>query len=411
MANNLDKEAIRACPVCSGSRVRTLYRQRFSLPPSYGLPDAYDLVCCAACGFVYADTEASQKDYDRYYRELSRYEDAAVASGGGDARWDADRLEAVAQEIAAQMPARESSIIDIGCANGGLLAALKRSGYRDLTGLDPSAACTARIREEFGIDAFTGGIFDRSVDGLDLDKKFDLVILSHVLEHIRDLHAAIEMTLTRLKPGGMLYLETPDAERYADLFVVPYYYFDCEHINHFSQESLGKLAAGFGMACRHAGQRSIRIGWHDYPVVYGFYRKGGAGVPEPGGGVAAAGVEDGRENHIRRSIERYLELSAGAETSPELASLAKSGDEIVVWGAGSYASRLLKESILADCRIAAFIDSDSRKQGARLGGIEVHSPDFLHGSRATVVICSALHAEEIAAGIRAMGISNRIIKL
>ena len=42
------------------------------------------------------------------------------------------------------------SILDIGCANGGLLEVFKLNGYSDLSGLDPSPACAQRTKANTG---------------------------------------------------------------------------------------------------------------------------------------------------------------------------------------------------------------------------------------------------------------------
>ncbi len=39
-------------------------------------------------------------------------------------------------------------ILDLGCANGGLLAASKNKGFKDLTGVDPSEAASLYCRPD-----------------------------------------------------------------------------------------------------------------------------------------------------------------------------------------------------------------------------------------------------------------------
>lgn len=78
------KNVLRPCPICSNGVGEVLHNQRFRLPEKqHFLPEAYDIVVCLKCGFVYADTSASQGDYDRYYQDFSKYEDKDTAVGGG----------------------------------------------------------------------------------------------------------------------------------------------------------------------------------------------------------------------------------------------------------------------------------------------------------------------------------------
>jgi 2-polyprenyl-3-methyl-5-hydroxy-6-metoxy-1,4-benzoquinol methylase len=74
-----------------------------------------------------------------------------------------------------------------------------------------------------------------------LQESFGCAILTGVIEHIYDVQKAIKNISNLLKAGGILYLEAPDASRYIDYYIVPYYYFDSEHINHFDMHSLRNL--------------------------------------------------------------------------------------------------------------------------------------------------------------------------
>jgi len=131
----------RACPVCESTMAARLQEMRFALPDGHPLADQYDVVCCEQCGFVYADTPSSQADYDVYYAELSKYSDATTATGAGLQGWDRARLTETAAQLAARLGNPSARVVDIGCANGGLLAELANLGYQRLYGVDPSPAC------------------------------------------------------------------------------------------------------------------------------------------------------------------------------------------------------------------------------------------------------------------------------
>lgn len=141
------------------------------------------------------------------------------------------RLEFTASTFQRILPNKSASILDMGCANGGLLKSLKQMGYQNLMGIDPSKSCNDHVKKT-GIHCLEGDIFSQSFKQLSMT--FDCIILTHVLEHIYDLSAAIANLSSKLNENGILYIEVPDASRYSDLYFVPYYYIDCEHINHFN---------------------------------------------------------------------------------------------------------------------------------------------------------------------------------
>lgn len=391
------KKVIRACPICENNKAEVLHTQHFSLSKDCMLPNNYDVVACIRCGFVYADTKATQLDYDQYYKDLSKYEDTSVATGTGQGSLDAQRLKRAAADISKHITNHKKSILDIGCANGGLLSELRNQGFNDLTGLDPSSACVSYVNN-LNIDVYLGSIFGENVSLP--KKKFDLVILSHVLEHILDVRSAYKNALSLLKEDGLLYIEVPDASRYRAYYVVPYFYFDCEHINHFDLTSLGNLASINGLA--RVANDQIEIVASDtyvYPAVYALYRK----ENQP------PNIEMvGYDADTKDSIVSYIDLSKKNDQWPALKEMVSSQKELVVWGAGSYAQRMLETSPLGQCNILAFIDRDSNKIGRELNGRMIKSPDFLWQTNAAILICSALHNNEIASEVKAMGVDNEI---
>lgn len=245
------KTSLRGCPICGGADADVLRTQRFILPESHPLSAGYEVVCCVQCGFVYADTVVTQADYERYYARFSKYEDPTTSTGGGETPWDAVRLAEEARQIAEWMPNAQACVLDMGCANGGLLYALRERGFENLCGVDPSPVCVANTQQR-GIEAHVGSIF-RSPEGIG---QFDTVILSHVLEHILELKRAVTAIHALTRTGGCVYIEVPDASRYADYVFAPFQDFNTEHINHFSCVNLANLMRTAGFFAQDAGPKS-----------------------------------------------------------------------------------------------------------------------------------------------------------
>lgn len=89
------KKLVRNCPICNHSSGKVLHTQHFSLPDKSVLPNVYDVVSCENCGFCYADSTASQEDYDKYYNEMSKYEDNNTGTGSGLSPLDKQRMDTV----------------------------------------------------------------------------------------------------------------------------------------------------------------------------------------------------------------------------------------------------------------------------------------------------------------------------
>jgi SAM-dependent methyltransferase len=377
-----------------------LHTQRFVLPEGHPLADGYDVLCCEACGFVFADTTVSQKEYDEFYRNCSKYEDGQTSTGGGGSRWDLQRLREQAATIAEIVGDRDARILDVGCANGGLLRALQELGYCRLTGLDPSPVCAANTCLHAGIYAEAGSLANLPPDF----GPFDCIILSHVLEHVQDLRAAIGAVRLLLTRQGCVYLEVPDAMRYADFLAAPFQDFNTEHINHFSGTCLANLARSAGLTLQQEGTRLIE-GPHPlpYPAVYGFFR--------PRSGPASRLVH---ETGLRGKILEYIALSRSMmeQIEERLRPAVKSGQELIVWGTGQLALKLLAETSLGSARIAAFVDGNPINHGRLLCGRRILAPEQVAGLPYPIVITSTLHEEEIVSTIRnRLRLPNQVITL
>jgi len=409
------RRAVRACPVCGDTQVEPLHEMAFAVPDNCALPDHYTIASCTRCGLVYADVDACQADYDRFYTELSKYE-SETASGGGEQPLDRARLDGLAAYLGDRFEVRDAPLLDAGCGSGGLLAALRDVGFTDLTGLDPSPGCADAVRRG-GFGAAEGGILpgtlvseaesDGSIvslgEGPGFARRFAYITLSHVLEHLYDLREGVVNVVSWLRPGGLVYIEVPDAGRYHSHYVVPDYYFDLEHVNHFDEGSLRNLAAEVGLDVLDVIQKSVPVSSTlEYPAIGMVCRANGPGAPN-------AGPELVRTRAAHDSVVEYLRLSHEDAAWAPLEALATSGERIAVWGAGSLAQRLMTGGPLSRCSIVAFVDNDAKKQGSTLAGVPVRAPEWLREFDGPVVVVAAIKGEEVVAQIRAMGLPNRVV--
>ena len=99
---------------------------------------------------------------------------------------------------------RGMSILDVGCSGGLLIERLRSMGFSDVAGIDISQAAVTRARKRGLLDV---KVMDASK--LVFRKKFDIIIASDVLEHIKDDRKAISAWYRALKKGGTLILLVP----------------------------------------------------------------------------------------------------------------------------------------------------------------------------------------------------------
>lgn len=399
--HSMNKILKRHCPVCGATEATLISHQSFLLPENHPLPSSSDVVVCDVCNFAFADTPATQKVYDYYYAEFSKYEDDATSTGGGGTPSDRKRLEKTAA-LLAPFVAKDTPILDMGCANGGLLKAFQQLGFEDLTGIDPSPACAAATAK-LGCVGVTGSLFDPPVPS----SHYGLVILCHVLEHIRDLEQASKALTNLVRPGGLLYIEVPDASRYEGYSSAPFQDFNVEHINHFSHAALANLfrLKGFVPVCEGTGDLDFDAGW-TYPAMWNLFRLDPAAVA-PTGWI--------KDKTLRDSLISYTAASEKllADVEEKIQSLVDSQAPIIVWGVGQLTLKLLAQSSLGLCNIIAFTDGSPGHYGKTIKGLKVLPPAELGNLPAfPILIGSLLHQDAITARIvNDLNLANPIITL
>jgi SAM-dependent methyltransferase len=98
----------------------------------------------------------------------------------------------------------DAAVLDVGCGNGQFLYDARRLGWKVL-GLDPDATALVHAQQH-GLDVILGDITRLA----EHHACFDVITLSHVIEHVHDPVALLLACHDLLRPGGRLWLETPN---------------------------------------------------------------------------------------------------------------------------------------------------------------------------------------------------------
>jgi 2-polyprenyl-3-methyl-5-hydroxy-6-metoxy-1,4-benzoquinol methylase len=80
--------------------------------------------------------------------------------------------------------------------------------FRDVVAVDGSQAVVDNLSARFGSDRLTAvcAYFEE----LELDRRFDTVVLAHVLEHVDDPHGLLLIAKRFLKPSGVMIIDVPN---------------------------------------------------------------------------------------------------------------------------------------------------------------------------------------------------------
>lgn len=97
-------------------------------------------------------------------------------------------------------------LLDIGCGSGELLGRLNARGWRgEGLDFDESAVRVARNR---GLNVYYGTLESRAYS----DESFDVIVMSHVIEHMPEPLPLLQECYRIMRPNGHLILVTPNKE-------------------------------------------------------------------------------------------------------------------------------------------------------------------------------------------------------
>ena len=145
---------------------------------------------------------------------------------------------------------KNQKILDIGAGTGDFLLYCKNKGL-NITGVEPNENARKKAESK-------GIILQDRLDKV-VKKKFNIITLWHVLEHIPNLYESIEQIKSLLSEKGQLFIAVPnfksyDAQYYKEFWAA---YDVPRHLWHFSQQSIKTLFSS-------ANMKVTRV----YPLVY-----------------------------------------------------------------------------------------------------------------------------------------------
>jgi 2-polyprenyl-3-methyl-5-hydroxy-6-metoxy-1,4-benzoquinol methylase len=382
---NTEKTALRPCPVCGKKQAEVLAAMRYAIPEGFPLSAVNDIVACLACGMVYADTPGTQADYDRHYADFASYESPA-GLGSGTLEEDVRRLEETADWLAMHIGAKDARIVDIGCAQGGLLAALSRRGFSSLAGIDPSARCVESLRAA-GFSGYQGSFVSMPVE---CGRRYDFITASHVLEHVVDVQCAFSALRQLLAPGGKIYIEVPNAARYHNgKYTLPFQEINQEHINHFDLLHLGMLGALHGFKVLDVVRKDTKTYRHE---SYALGVLMAQSEPDP---LPISSFDEEDKTCLKQAIASYILESQRLE---KILFERLKNHPVALWGVGAWLQRSLSAPVWKEMDLRAVVDCDPRKQGKSIADYTIQSPEegLRHLPGNVLVIITANHyAEEI----------------
>lgn len=379
----------RLCPVCNSNNKKFLYKQNFN-NTSISPMDSYEVCYCNICGFIFADQIPSQKDLDFYYQNLSKYENN-YSNSNLKPEYDLYYNE-VFKFIYPYVVSLNHPILDIGCSTGELLNIFKQQGFTDITGIDPSPYCKEKVKKLYDIKIETGCLNSFHLQNT---KKFNIIILSEVLEHVIDLDEFFGCLNNLLNDDGLLLITTPDLKRFSPYISIPFQQFSTEHINFFTETSMTNLLKKYKFNVVQSDFKKhiyTKITDPDLFIIAkkDFYKKDEQGIS---------------------CIKSYIEQSEILDASNKnfYKELIKKYDSIIIWGTGTQTLRILNDIDIN--KIEYFVDSNNRYHNKYIKGKIIKSPKEIKEDYPILISTYAYEDDIINIIKNELKLKNEILKI
>ena len=372
----------RICPLCGSKTGSLLHSLDFAAQDHNVLPKHYDIVCCNSCSFIFNDYGEPETVFSQHYAESGKYAAPELFGGGGLSPEENQMWVSYYKTISPFIGNPEMKILEIGCGKGGFMKYLKNHGHYDLYGLEQSVECVQHLRKE------KFQMFDdwRQIG----NQKFDLIVANAVFEHLPDPRKMMEHIANALSDDGLLFVAVPDSSSYLKYCAAPFYYFDREHINHFTSSTLQLLCALHSFS----------------PILTQIIQNKSIGPMKFHYDIA--GVFQLKKKQLTESMRAYIE-SCGRKkihVPPEIFA----SEHVFLWGIGAFAENLLFAGYFNDAKDLHLLDVDISKRGKKIFGKTVESPESLldfDPEKTAVVITSVLYKDKIIESLQSMGFRGR----
>ena len=283
------------------------------------------------------------------------------------------------------------TILEIGCYDGYILKQLQKKNY-EVTGCEPSKG--ALIGKKFNINIIND-FFNKKIF---LNKKFDLIIMRHTLEHIPNLKKIMKDMIYVMHNESTLSIEVPNMEFYVKQGLLEV--FSLQHIHYFSIKTFEKLAITYDLKILKTIKSPENI------II--FFKKGNSKKKELNNNIK------NKKNEKNEKIFSKFQSKIKKNQS-KIENIIKkfNTNKIIYWGAGGFAvaaMHLYKLPIKFD---SLWVDKDISKHGLFFYKHNIKiSPIMLKTiKQKKLIVITSYYSQQIINDIREMKIKINILQI
>lgn len=274
-----------ACRVCASDQGVLLFEV-----------DGRQVLRCAVCSHVYLNDEHTHETIADLYENYGQQgENQYFAGMDAQVMANIDGYLRTSRALLTLEAERAPRLLDIGCGTGGLMERAQALGFR-VEGVEICQPLAELTRARLGCK-----VHDRFLTELELpEASYDVITMYDLVEHLADPVGDLCAVHRLLKPGGVLFVLTPNDEALVRriskaLFHLSLGRFDRpmrklyypDHLSYFTAQSLTELFARTGFEVLEGYTKNqelgrLEISWLEKALVRGVFVLGDR-LPRAGG--------------------------------------------------------------------------------------------------------------------------------
>ncbi len=241
------------CPVCGEEK----FQQKF-------MKEGFSFVECLNCFVLYVNPCLKEEHVKQVYKHQSYSDIVQSLMGSSDQyrreRFGQERVQIINQYFTST-PQRPLRLLDIGCATGFFLEVARQDGW-EVYGVEPNPYMADFAQKE-GLDVRNESIEETSFQS----EFFDAITLFEIIEHVKRPMKILEKVFSLLRPGGMVFVYTPNFDCAERLILGnnAHFIWGSNHLVYFKTDTLQRAFERVGFTVTHWETQGLDIDdmiWH-----------------------------------------------------------------------------------------------------------------------------------------------------
>jgi len=242
------------CVVCGDSKSSVYFD---SVQNRLKIGESFKIAKCENCGFKYLNPRPTIESINKYY-DVEEYHPHKISE---ESMIDKIYLKVrdininSKKKILNRLSPQNKTLLDVGCGTGEFIEAMQKDGW-NVTGME-----TAKEARDMA-NRNDIQIFD---DLKNIDEKFQIITMWHVLEHIHDVQKLMKNLKRLLADDGYLIIAVPNIDSAdAKFYKANWIALDTpRHLYHFRPKDIVSLLDKFNFSVKQISNRLYFDVWYN----------------------------------------------------------------------------------------------------------------------------------------------------